>query len=211
MNKRGSITLEAAVVMPIVLAVSVLMIYFVLIYYEKAALSAFCHNYAEAIAKYSNAKYITESEANQIDKYFYQDKLSWKVDLSQRSYRYPVYWRFFSNYIPKESDIAKKLEARMIFKNNSKLRVEKKTEFLSSYIVVTGEKRIREIVPLLQVLGIKGDGVFITTQAKVAMFDQPELIRNISLLQDAVKLTKAGKVMEEIKANLKKSLDKLLK
>lgn len=211
MNKRGSITLEAAVVMPVVLAVSVLMIYFVLIYYEKTVLSAFCHNYAEAIAKYSNAKYITESEANQIDKYFYQDKLSWKVDLSQRSYRYPVYWRFFSNYIPKESDIAKKLEARMIFKNNSKLRVEKKTEFLSSYIIVTGEKRIREIVPLLQVLGIKGDGVFITTQAKVAMFDQPELIRNISLLQDAVKLTKAGKVMEEIKANLKKSLDKLLK
>ena len=55
MKKRGSITLEAAIVMPIVLAVSIVMVYFMLIHYEKVTLSAFCHNYAEGIAKYSNA------------------------------------------------------------------------------------------------------------------------------------------------------------
>lgn len=211
MKKRGSITVEAAVIMPIVLAVSIVMIYILLIHYEKTILSAFCHNYAEAIAKYSNAKYTKESEANQTDKYFYQDKISWNIDLGRQSFKYPIYWRFTSNYIPSESGLAKKLESRMIFKHNSKLSVKKKTELLSSYIVVTGEKRVREIVPILRVLGIYTDGILITAKAKVTVFDQPEWIRNIGLLQDSVRLVGGGEVLEDLKKSLKSSLQDLLK
>ncbi len=210
MKKRGSITLEAAIVMPIVLAVSIVMVYFMLIHYEKVTLSAFCHNYAEGIAKYSNAKYTKESEANQTEKYFYQDKLAWKTDLGERKYKYPIYWRFYANYMPGEQGLTKKLEARMIFKHGSKLSVKKESGFLSSYIIVSGQKRVREIIPILRVLGIYQDGVLITARAKVAVVDQPERIRNICLIKDAVRLVGGGQIMDQIKNTLKQSLDTLL-
>ncbi len=210
MKKRGSITVEAAIVMPIVLAVSVVMIYFMLIHYEKTVLSAFCNNYAEAVAKYSNAKYTTEKGANETEKYFYQDKKSWQIDLSSEKYRYPMYWRFYDRYMPGEQSAAKKLEARMVFKHGSKLNVKKQSEFLSSYIIVTGQKRVREIIPILSVLGINQDGVLITARAKVAVADQPEKIRNIGLIKDAVRLVGGGRIIDDVKKTLKESLKELL-
>lgn len=211
MKKRGSITLEAAIVMPIVLAVSIVMVYFMLIHYEKVTLSAFCHNYAEAVAKYSNAKYIKKAkEANQTDKYFYQDKQSWQTDLAEKKFKYPMYWRFYADYMPGEENATQKLENRMIFKHGSKLSVNKETEFLSSYIIVTGRKRVREIVPILRVLGINQDGVLITARAKVAVSDQPEMIRNIGLIKDAVRLVGGGKIIDGVKNTLKESLKELL-
>ncbi|RRD95055.1 pilus assembly protein [Clostridiales bacterium COT073_COT-073] len=209
-RKRGSITLEAAIIMPIVLAISIVMIYFVLIYYEKTILSTFCHNYAEGIAKYANAKFTTTSEVNQTEKYFYRNKIAWDVDMSEHSFRYPIYWRQFADYLPNESNLAKKLARRMVFKTDTKLRVEKETKLLSSYIIVTGERRIKRIIPILRVLGINSEGVLIKTRAKVAVVDQPEWIRNINLLQDSVRLFGGGEALREIKTSLKASLQELL-
>lgn len=211
MKKRGSITLEAAVVMPIVLAVSIVMVYFLLVHYERVVLSAFCSEYAEAIAKYSNAKYTKESEVNNTDKYFYQDKISWKKDLKTEKFRYPAYWRIFNDYLPTETSLLEKLKSKMIFRHNIKVEVKKETDFLSSYIIVSGHKRVYEIVPILKTMGIYSKGILITSVAKAPVSDRPELIRNMNLIMDAVRLIPgAGETLDKLKSGLKETMEKLL-
>lgn len=212
MKKRGSITLEAAVVMPIVLAVSIVMVHFLLIHYERVVLSAACYEYAEAIAKYSNAKFVKESEVNNTDKYFYQDKISWKKDLKKEKYYYPIYWRIFNDYLPSEGSLTEKLRTKMIYRHNIKLEVKKQSEFLSSYIIVSGQKRVNEIVPILRMLGIYREGILLSSRAKVPVEDRPELIRNIGLIKDAVSMIPgAGDVIEKIEHGLKELVEKLIK
>ena len=50
----------------------------------------------------------------------------------------------------------------------------------------------------------------ITARAKVAVADQPEKIRNIGLIKDAVRLVGGGRIIDDVKKTLKESLKELL-
>ncbi len=184
MKKKGGITLEAAIIIPIVLIVTFVMLYFLMIHYERVVLGTYCQKYAEEIANYSNYKYVEKKHSQEIVR---DKKRSLKAKNSKKFLYFP-YWRINRKaYFPSERKADKDLSKKMILDGEAKFEVKSETRFLNTYVVVTVEKSIKQLAPLLNMLGVKDGNIIIKNSARVIVKDQAEMIRNVQLLKDSLK------------------------
>ncbi len=220
MLKKGSITVEGAIVIPFVLVVFIMLIMFAVTEYDKAVIKTYSQYCVNAVADYENPKYKLDTATTIVDKKsnYYADSAK-RVAVEDIAIK-NLYWRFFrsdklNDYLELLGD---NLETRCIYinaaseisgtkKNEKKYKASNGVEFTISldyapddnllHRKIVAKSEIKYPIPFGKLIGME----YIVQKTKVEkrVRDTPEFIRNYGFVRDiASQIPAIGKVMDTI-------------
>lgn len=203
--KTGNFTIEAALIMPIVIFITIALIFFGYYMHDYAVLQGIADDMALKSARILPANnYILESQKdNTLVKVVYSD-------LTNKN----LYWRFFTSIDSKEETIKKYgeslIDKQLFILDNRDITME--VRVTGSVIRKTVEVDIEAPVkyPSSFIRELFGKNTTIQVSSKSVMRDQAEFIRTIDVItQVAERITPLQEVMKEYNKSIKKIQDKV--
>lgn len=171
---KGSITVEASIIIPLVIFITILILYIALIQYESAVIHREAEYAATNIALYDNPLYTMNG--------------IYDVDVNSGKSDYPLYWQLFYDIQSDvhEQNIRNDLDSMLILPGTVKVDVSEEGFIINKKIVVDIEvKFATSIDSFIQNIGLDG----VTTVhviSKQTKRNSSEFIRNYDLVSNFI-------------------------
>lgn len=181
LGQRGSMTIELAIIFPLVIMVMLVMIYIVLLYYQYTAIHALSNqaimNSGLSLGKLKNGKnteaLIDEGKFNSSE---INSPLYWRIALwdNQQSQKEAI-----------EGYMLNKLgKYQILSPKEVKIEVEIKNYLLYQKIILVVKARYEPPVPFISTILADSEGFHIRTRSETIVKDPTEVIRNIDFAED---------------------------